>query len=121
MEKYVVTFMEDVATANGRNPDPSDFIAEMRLRGKVEPLENALAAVRDEYQTTIKNLTVQLEKIKNQELTDTEILWLNFIRERDAASCKVHQDRIAELEKHIEDTIAGYQNKIAQLNAVLNG
>ena len=120
MEKYVFTVMDDVCAANGKDPAATELIEKMKLYGKVEPYERVLVAVRDEYQSIINKLTDQLNKIKNQELTNDEIIWLNFIREREAASCKVHQDRISALEKHIEDTIAGYQNKIAQLNAVLN-
>ena len=121
MEKYVVTFVEDVASVNGRNTDPTEFIAEMQLRGKVTPYDDELKAVRAEYQAIIDNLTKQLKAIQDQELTPTEILWLNFIREREAESSKVHLERTAALEKQLEEIIAGYQNKIAQLNAVLTG
>lgn len=111
MEKYVVTFTEDLASANDRKTDPSDFIAEMKLRAKVIPYEDELKAVHAEYQGIIKNLTEQLEQTRGYGITENEILWLNFIRAREAETGKAYQARITELEQNALKTAEDLQKK----------
>lgn len=122
MEKYVFTFSEDQATANGRNPDPSNFIAEMKLRGKVTPYEDDLRGVRTEYQGIIDNLTAQYTAIKSQELTPDEIVLLNSYRECKSATGEAYEKRINSLEQCLEDVRVASKKRaeqIAQLVAEL--
>ena len=122
MEKYVVTFAEDQATANGRNPDPTSFIAEMKLRGKVTPYEDDLKAVRAEYQAIIDNLTAQYNAISAQELTPDEIVLLNSYRDCKAVTGEAYQKRIDSLEQCLEDVRISSKKRaeqIAQLVAEL--
>lgn len=120
MEKYVVTFMEDLAASNGRNSDPTDFIAEMRLRGKVEPLEKVLEAVKAEYQSVIDNITVQLNAIKAQELTPDEIVLLNCYRECKTTTGDAYQKRIDSLEKYLEEVRVSSQKRAAQITELVS-
>lgn len=111
MEKYVVTFTENLATANGRNLDPSEFIAEMKLRAKVTPYDDEIKAVRAECQEVIDDLTNQLKKYEGQALTALEIRFLNFFRECQAELGEGFQARINELEQNALKTAEDLQKK----------
>ena len=115
MKQYAVTFMEDVATANGRNPDPTDFINEAKLRGKVEDFNEAVNAIRAEYQRTIDNLTTQLNAIKAQELTPDEIALLNAYRQCKTATGDAYQKRIDTLEQCLEDVRISSKKRAEQI------
>ena len=103
MKKYVFTIKDDVCIANGKDIEATELLAKMRLWGDVEDYDRAISAVKAEYQSTVDNLTTQLQAIKEQELTDDEILFLNFYRERKVANAEVYQRKIALLENGIEE------------------
>ena len=115
MKQYAITFMEDVATANGRNPDPTEFIAEAKLRGKVVDFDEAVKEIRAECQRTIDNLAKQLNAIKDQELTPDEIVLLNTYRDCKAATGEAYLKRIEGLEKCLEDVRVASQKRAAQI------
>jgi hypothetical protein len=115
MKQYAITFMEDVATANGRNSDPTDFIAEAKLRGKVEDFNEAVNGIRAEYQKTIDNLTIQLNAIKAQELTPDEIVLLNTYRDCKSATGETYQKRIDSLEQCLEDVRISSKKRAEQI------
>ena len=121
VKKYVLTVMPDVAVANGKDPAATELLEKMALYGKVTPLDSEVAAMRAEYQTSFDNLMKQFLAIKDQALTEDEILWLNFIRERKAANGKVYETRIATLETKIAEAIETAEKKAAQLRAILDG
>lgn len=121
VKKYVLTVMPDVAVANGKDPAATELLEKMALYGKVTPLDSEVAAMRAEYQTSFDNLMKQFLAIKDQALTEDEILWLNFIRERNAANGKVYETRIATLETKIAEAIETAEKKAAQLRAILDG
>lgn len=121
MKKLVFTFMEDVAIANGKNPDPAELLEKMKLRGKVSDFEDEVRAIRAEYQGALDNLTAQNQAIRDQELTEDEIIFLNFYRERKAKNGEAFQARIDTLEHQLDDTRAGCQKKIDQISQILNG
>ena len=119
MKKFVFTIMDDVCAANCKDVEATELLEKMRLWGTVEPFENVLAGTKSEFQKVIDNLTAQLNAIKEQELTEDEILFLNFYRERIVANSAEFMRRIGNLEKHLEDIVEGYQKKIAQVSALL--
>ena len=121
VKKYVLTVMPDVAVGNGKDPAATELLEKMALYGKVTPLDSEVAALRAEYQTSFDNLMKQFLAIKDQALTEDEILWLNFIRERKAANGKVYETRIATLETKIAEAIETAEKKAAQLRAILDG
>jgi hypothetical protein len=119
VKKYVLTVMPDVAIANGKDPAATELLEKMAPYGKVVPLESEVAAIRTEYQSSIDNLGKQLLAIKDQELTEDEILFLNFYRERKAANGKVYQQRINALESQLDEISAENQKRLAQIAAIL--
>lgn len=120
MKKFVFTIKDDVCAANGKDTEATELLAKMKLWGDVEDYEHALVAVRAEYQAVIDNLNAQLAAIKDQELTDDEIVLLNAYRGCKQSTGNVFQTRIAALENELAELIAGYQKKIAQVNELLN-
>ena len=120
VKKYVLTVMPDVAIANGKDPAATELLEKMARYGKVVPLDTEVATMRAEYQESIDNFGKQLLAIKDQELTEDEILFLNFYRERKAANGKVYEARITTLEQKVAETIEAAEKKAAQLRAVLD-
>jgi hypothetical protein len=121
VKKYVLTVMPDVAVGNGKDPAATELLEKMALYGKVTPLDSEVAALRAEYQTSFDNLMKQFLAIQDQALTEDEILFLNFYRERKAANGKVYEGRIATLESKIAEAIETAEKKAAQLRAILDG
>ena len=119
MKQYVLTVMEDVCDANGKDVEATELLQKMKLYGKVETLEDVVAAIRREYQTMLDNLTAHLNAIREQELTEDEIVFLNFYRERKIVLGEAYLARIATLEKQLDEISTGYQKKIAQISALL--
>lgn len=119
MKKYVFTIKDDVCAANGKDVEGTELLAKMKLWGDVEDYEVAVAAIRAEYETTIKNLTAQLTAIKDQELTNDEISLLNAYRTCKKATGDLYQARIAALEGELEKTVADFQQKTARINELL--
>ena len=112
--------MEDVCAANCKDAEASELLQKMRLYGEVKPLEQVTTAVRKEYQGVIDNLTAQFNAIKEQELTEDEIIFLNFYRERKAVLGSSYMARITTLETQLDKNRADFQHKIAQISAVLD-
>lgn len=119
MKKFVFTIMDDVCAANCKDVEATELLEKMKLWGTVEPFEAVLSGNNAEFQKVIDNLTAQLTAIKEQELTDDEILFLNFYRERKVALGVVYQNRIDGLEKQLEEIAEGYKKKIAQIRELL--
>ena len=120
MKKYVFTIKDDVCAANGKDIEAADLLAKMRLWGDVEDYEHALATVRAEYQGVIDNLNAQLAAIKDQELTDDEIVLLNAYRGCKKNTGDTFLARIAALESELERTVAEYQQKSARITELLS-
>ena len=106
MAKYVFTFLEDTAVVNGKSPNPTELLEKMKLRGTVEDFDKVEATIRADYQSRIDTLTKKLTDISNQELTEEEIIWLNFIRERKAIETDGFVKQIAARDKIIDDVRA---------------
>ena len=121
MKSYAFTIKEDVCAANGKDVEATELLAKMRLWGDVVDFDQAVAAVRAEYQHTIDGLKTQLAAIKDQELTNDEIVLLNAYRGCKKTTGEVFQTRINALEQHLIETSEGYQKKLAQIADLLNG
>lgn len=120
MSKYAFTFMEDVCNSNGVNSDPTELLEKMKLRGKVEDFDSAVATVRAECQTTIDNLTAQLNAIKEQELTEDEIVLLNAYRGCKKFTGDKYQTRIDSLEKQLTENSEEMQKRLSLIAEILN-
>jgi hypothetical protein len=71
---------EDVCDANKKDRNATELLKAMSHYGEIEPFETAVAKVRAEYQIMIDNLTKQLDNIKEQELTDDEMVIVRSYR-----------------------------------------
>lgn len=120
MAKYLFDFKEEVAVDNGKSPDPTELIEKMKLRGKVTPFEEAVAALSAEYQATIDGLVAKLRAIADQELSEDDIIFLNFYRERKAANGEVYQKRIDSLESYLEEVRVASQKRAAQITELVS-
>ena len=119
IEKHVLTVMPDVCDANGKDPKAAELLAVMKTYGKVEPYEDVIDRVTEEYQEALGNIRAQLTAIKDQELTPEEMLWLSFIRARMTAAGEVYQSKINALEQVIRDIRDKYKKRIAQFAALV--
>lgn len=71
---------EDVCEKNGKDKNATELLKAMAHYGEIESFETAVAKVRADYQATIDNLTKQLNDIKEQELTDDEMVIVRSYR-----------------------------------------
>ena len=119
MKKYVFTIKDDVCAANGKDIEATELLAKMKLWGDVEDYEKALAAERTEYDATIKGLNTQLAAIKEQELTEDELVMLRAYRASKAGVCATYQARIDSLEHQLDENRATFQKKAEQISELL--
>ena len=119
MKKYVFTIKDDVCASNGKPVEATELLAKMKLWGDVEDYEKVVASVRAEYQEVVDNLTKQIAAIKEQELTDDEIVLLNAYRACKKSTGDKYQARIDVLEKHLNETREDYQAKFAKISELL--
>ena len=120
MDRQVLNIREDICLANGKDPAATELLEKMKTYGEVTPFEKEVATIRAEYQAIIDGLTKQLNAIKDQELTEDEIIFLNFYRERIVANCAIHLKRIDALEVKIKELAEAAEKKAAQLRAILD-
>lgn len=73
MKKFVFTIKDDICSANGKDVNASELLAVMGHYGTVEDYEKVVSSVKGEYQEAIDHLSLQLNAIKDQQLTDDEI------------------------------------------------
>lgn len=119
MKKFVFTIKDDVCAANGKDVEATELLAKMKLWGTIEDYEQAVSVVRAEYQATIDNLTAQLNAIKDQELTNDEIVLLNAYRGCKKVTGDAFQERINALESQLDEISAENQKRLAQIAAIL--
>lgn len=115
MKKYVFTVKDDVCAANGKDVEATELIAKMQLWGSVEDYEKVIAAERAEYQTTVDNLTAQLNAIKDRELTDDELAIVKAYRACKAQTSGAYQTRIDGLEKQLEEVYTENKERALKL------
>ena len=115
MKKYVFTIKDDVCLANGKDVEATELLAKMKLWGDIEDYDRAIAMMKAEYQSAVDNLVAQLTAIKEQELTDDEIIFLNFYRERKTANGEVYQKKITTLENLLEEVRVASQKRAEQI------
>ena len=119
MKKYVFTIKDDVCVANGKDVEATELLTKMRFWGEVEDYDQAISAVKAEYQTTVDNLSAQLTAIKDQELTDDEMRMVMAYRENKASVVAQH---IVETERYKTELVGcktEFENKLSKLKAVL--
>ena len=120
MKKYVFTIKDDVCVANGKDVDAIELLAKMRLWGEVEDYDQAISAVKAEYQASVDSLATQLTAIKDQELTEDELRLVLSYRACKTAITEVYKNRINELEVQLEDIKNEEQTRLDKIMAILN-
>lgn len=115
--KYLFIVDPSVCTNNGKDPAATELLGKMKAYGEVVPFEKIEAAIRAEDQSTIDRLTKKILSMQDQELTEEEIIWLNFLRERKAIETANFEKQIAARDKVIDDVRADSQKRAEQLAA----
>lgn len=115
MREWVLVVKEDVCIANGKDPEAANLLETMKLWGEVKPLDNVVASIRAEYQGTIDNLRKQLDDMKDHDLTQDELVWLNFIRQRKDIETRGLYEQIAARDKVIDEVRTDSQKRAEQL------
>lgn len=116
MEKIVVTFKEDIMAQHQKSANQKkDLIDLLHKYGSVEDYEGSVSKIRVEYQATIDNLNAQYKAIADQNLTPNEIRLVKLLREVLVAEGKDYLERIALLEKTLNDVRTENQNRAKQI------
>ena len=112
--------MPDVCEKNGKDPLATELLNRMATYGKVEPYEKVIDVVTAEYQEALGNTRAQLIAIKEQELTEDEIVFLNFYRERKAELGAAFGAEITELKQMLKDIRDKYKKRLTQISALVD-
>ena len=116
MEKIVITFKEDIMAKNQKSATQKDDLIKLLDKyGTVEDYEKSVQKIREEYQTTIDNLDKEYKAIADQNLTENEIRLVKLLREVLVAEGKDYLERIALLEKTLNDVRTENQARAKQI------
>ena len=121
MKKYVFTIKDDVCLANGKDVEASELLAKMKLWGDVEDYDRAISAVKAEYQSTVDNLTTQIQAMEAHNLTAYEMPLLIAIRKFATDITEGYKVRINDLEHTLDDIKTEEENRIETIIAMLRG
>ena len=120
MEKVVITFREDIMAKHNKTLQQKTKLLELlKEYGAVEDYETVVASIKNEYQTSLDNLNKEYRAIADQHLTDNEIRVIKMLREILTLEGKDYLDRIALLEKTLNDVRSENQNRAKQIIAML--
>lgn len=119
MKKYVFTVKDDVCAANNKPLDASELLVVMQKYGVVEDYEKVVAGVSNEYQSSIDGLTRQLTAIKEQELTDDEIVIVKAYRAQKANVTNALHAQISERDNQLRDIKSKHEQMSARIVALL--
>lgn len=119
MKKVVFTVREDVCQQNGKDVNATELLEKMTHYGTVEDYGRAIEAVKAEYQTSIDNLTKQIDLIKEQELTQDEIRMVNSYRQCKENVVSVHQAKEKEYERQLQAIKSENEQRVQKLKEIL--
>jgi chromatin segregation and condensation protein Rec8/ScpA/Scc1 (kleisin family) len=116
MEKHVFTMMDDICNKNNKtDAQKQELLKKLLEYGEVRPFDDVLKEERAKYQEIIDNQTIQIEAIKDQELTTDEIAIVKAYRLAKsgvvAQHIAVEQECRATISK-LEDTLNQFKSKI---------
>ncbi len=119
MKKFVFTIDEATCNANGKDVNGSELLAVMSKYGTVEDYDMVMATLKNEYQKTIDNVTVQYNAIKEQKLESDEIDILRAYRNCKAATNKIHTAECNALRAELQNVKATNQKVIENIKTLL--
>ena len=119
MKKVVLTIMDNVCAANGKDVNATELINVMKLWGKVTPFDEEVEKERAEWQKVVDDLNAQLNTSKAHEAATGEMVILNAIREYMAKIGADYETRIGALEGQLEDIRVEEQSRVEQIMALL--
>ncbi len=95
MKHYSFKIKKDICEKNNKDFGATELLKAMSHYGEVVPFDTEIAGVKRDYETTISNLSEQLEEIKEKALTDDE---MGVVRAYRAAKATVVSKYTAENE-----------------------
>ena len=119
MKKYVFTIKEDVCSANGKDINATELLTVMQHYGVVEEYDRVVTALCTEHQSTIDGLNRQLSAIKEQELTDDEIVIVKAYRAQKANVTNALHAQISERDNQLRDIKSKHEQMSARIVALL--
>lgn len=119
MKKYVFTIDEATCNTNGKDVNASELLRVMTSYGTVEDYDSVIATMKNEYQRTIDNVTVQYNAIKEQKLTTDEVDMIRAYRNGKSASNKVYIDENNALRTELNNVKATNQKVVDNIRALL--
>ena len=128
-KSFVVHVREDIAKANGRDPEATKLMDLARTFGTVESLDSALSAERAKHQAVITNLNAQYEaeiaekdayiaSIEEKAVTDAELKVLRVMREKEAAEKAGYESEIATRDEQLKAIQIENENRAAAIKAM---
>ncbi|MBQ8528988.1 MAG: hypothetical protein IJ459_04550 [Clostridia bacterium] len=115
MIKVVLTIMDDVCLANGKDVNATHLLEVAKTYGKVTNFDDEVAGLKAEYQKSLDNVVAQNKALEAQNINAEELVWLNFIRERKAIETEGFVKQIDARDKVIEEVRADSQKRAEQL------
>ena len=128
-KSFVVHVREDIAKANGRDPEATKLMDLAKTFGTVESLDSALSAERAKHQAVITNLNSQYEaeiaekdayiaSIEEKAVTDAELKVLRVMREKEAAEKAGYESEIATRDEQLKAIQIENENRAAAIKAM---
>ncbi len=119
MKTIVITILDDVCAANGKDPEATNLIEVAKSYGKVEYWESAVATERTKYQSIINNLTAQLDAISENNVSPTELEVLKAVRKKANVESSAYEQAIAERDAQLKAVQLESENRATQIKAIL--
>ena len=128
-KSFVVHVREDIAKANGRDPEATKLIDLAKTFGTVETLDSALSAEKAKHQVVINNLSAQYEaeiteknayiaSIEEKNVTEAELKVLRVMREKEALEKANYEAEIAIRDEQLKAIQVENENRAAAIKAM---
>lgn len=125
MKHFSFKIKKDICEANDKSFEATELLRAMSHYGEVTPFDAEVAVLKRDYETTISNLSSQLEEIKEKALTDDEMgvvrayrvakntVVSKYTAENDSLreSLRKADEKAKEMSKKICETLAMFANE----------
>lgn len=120
MKKVVLTIMDDVCLANGKDVNATQLLNVAKTYGKVTDFDDEVAALKAEYQKTLDNVVAQNKAIEAQNLTEEEIEIVNSYRTQRAKAVQTYIEENKKLNQTLEEIKVEHEKTIEIIASAIN-